>query len=64
MKWFRYRETDKSEMVGLMSGSNLEEVVSSEHLRNPKNAKNEHDVECAGGYWGAGNWCGGCVYIW
>ncbi len=29
----------RSEMVGLMAGSNLEEVVSSEHLKNPKKAK-------------------------
>ncbi len=29
----------RSQMVGLMAGSNLEEMVSSEHLKNPKNAK-------------------------
>ncbi len=31
--------TVRSEMVGLMAGSNLEEVVSSAHLKNPKKAK-------------------------
>ncbi len=29
----------RSEMVGLMAGSNLEEAVSSAHLKNPKKAK-------------------------
>ncbi len=29
----------RSEMVGLMAGPNLEEAVSSEHLKNPKKAK-------------------------
>ncbi len=29
----------RSEMVGLMAGSNLEEMVSSEHLKNPKKLK-------------------------
>ncbi len=28
--------TDRPEMVGLKSGSNLEEMVSPEHLRNPE----------------------------
>ncbi len=29
----------RSEMVGLMAGSNLEEMVSSEHLKNQKKLK-------------------------
>ncbi len=29
----------RSEMVGLTTGSNLEEMVSSEHLKKPKKAK-------------------------
>ncbi len=29
----------RSEMVGLMAGSNLEEMVSSEHLKTLKKAK-------------------------
>ncbi len=29
----------RSEMVGLMAGSNLEEAVRSAHLKNPKKAK-------------------------
>ncbi len=29
----------RSEMVGLMTESNLEEMVSSEHLKTPKKAK-------------------------
>ncbi len=29
----------RSAMVGLMAGSNLEEMVSSEHLKNPKKAR-------------------------
>ncbi len=29
----------RSEMVGLMAGSNLEEAVSSAHLKNPNKAK-------------------------
>ncbi len=29
----------RSEMMGFMAGSNLEEMVSSDHLNNPKKAK-------------------------
>ncbi len=29
----------RSAMVGLMAGSNLEEMVSSEHLKNQKKAR-------------------------
>ncbi len=29
----------RSEIVGLMAGSNLVELVSSEHLKNPKKAQ-------------------------
>ncbi len=39
----------RSEMVGLVAGSNLEEMASSEHLKNPQKAKNGHGVECTGG---------------
>ncbi len=34
-------------MVGLVAGSNLEEMASSEHLKNQKGS-NEHGVECTG----------------
>ncbi len=36
-------------MVGLMAGSNLEEMVTSEASQKSKKRKNEHGVECMGG---------------
>ncbi len=54
----------RSEMVGLVAGSNLEEMASSEHLKT----QNEHGVECTPCrevlYWGSGNLCGGCGCTW
>ncbi len=35
--------TVRSEMVGLVSRSNLEEMMSSEHLRKPKKARMNSD---------------------
>ncbi len=34
----------RSKMVGLVAGSNLEEMASSKHLKT----QNEHGVECTG----------------
>ncbi len=53
----------RSEMVGLMAGSNLEEAVSSAHLKNPKKAK-MNMCRVYGRYWGAGNTCGGRGCTW
>ncbi len=53
----------RSEMVGLMVGSNLEEMVSSEHLKNPKKAK-INMASSVRRYWGAGNMCEGCECTW
>ncbi len=41
--------TARSEMVGWMAGSKLDEMASSEHLRKPKEGQDKHGVECAGG---------------
>ncbi len=53
----------RSAMVGLMAGSNLEEMVSSEHLKNPKKAR-MNMASSVWRYWGAGNMCGGCECTW
>ncbi len=55
--------TVRSEMVGLMAGSNLEEVVSSAHLKNPKKAK-INMVSSVRAVLGAGNTCGGRGCTW
>ncbi len=52
----------RSEMVGLVAGSNLEEMASSEHLKTPKPKMNM--VSSVWAVLGSGNLCGGCGCTW
>ncbi len=56
--------TTRSEIVGWMAGSKLDEMASSEHLRKPKKAR----INMASSVWGRcgqnGSLCGGWKCIW